>query len=138
MFCKNCGAQLPDDAKFCLSCGHSFQDVKPNTPAQPTVPVQPIQSAPPLQNPASVVDTNSIWTFGILGLICACIFGVSVIGIILGRIAMNQATLHQTAIGPLSPKAHTGFVLGKIGFIAGIITSAIFAIYLTGQLIIFF
>ena len=25
MFCINCGAQLPDDSKFCSSCGHAFQ-----------------------------------------------------------------------------------------------------------------
>lgn len=25
MYCKNCGAQIPDDAKFCSNCGESHQ-----------------------------------------------------------------------------------------------------------------
>lgn len=25
--CPNCGKQLPDDAKFCMDCGHSFETV---------------------------------------------------------------------------------------------------------------
>ena len=45
-FCHNCGAQLPDNAKFCGSCG---------TPVlagqQPTVPPTPAQQAPPQQPP---------------------------------------------------------------------------------------
>ena len=23
MYCKNCGKELPDDAKFCMECGYS-------------------------------------------------------------------------------------------------------------------
>lgn len=36
MFCKHCGAELPDSAKFCPSCGHTLTDVDPHTKTSPT------------------------------------------------------------------------------------------------------
>jgi hypothetical protein len=39
--CKNCGADLPDHARFCLHCGNP---VEPEEPAQPSAPAPP----PPL------------------------------------------------------------------------------------------
>ncbi len=26
MYCKNCGANIPDDSAFCVNCGTSTQD----------------------------------------------------------------------------------------------------------------
>lgn len=44
MFCINCGAQIPDDSRFCTKCG------TPVTPLQPVVPVNeaptPVQAEP--------------------------------------------------------------------------------------------
>jgi hypothetical protein len=36
--CKQCGVNLPDDARFCMQCGGSVQ---PEEPEQPVGPVQP-------------------------------------------------------------------------------------------------
>lgn len=30
MYCRYCGKELPDDAKFCTSCGKSVSDEQPN------------------------------------------------------------------------------------------------------------
>ena len=30
--CPNCGKQVPDDAKFCMDCGHSFEATKSASP----------------------------------------------------------------------------------------------------------
>lgn len=45
MFCKNCGKQLPDDAKFCSGCGTPVNSPIPPQQAQPPVepPAQPFQ-----------------------------------------------------------------------------------------------
>lgn len=36
MFCKNCGAELPDDAQFCNSCNCETQESLPQEPVQAT------------------------------------------------------------------------------------------------------
>lgn len=45
MFCKNCGKQLPDDAKFCSGCGTPVNSPIPPQQAQPPAqpPVGPFQ-----------------------------------------------------------------------------------------------
>lgn len=54
MFCKNCGAQLPDGAAFCGSCGTSMAD---NTPvAEANENVQPIVEAPVVQPVAETFE----------------------------------------------------------------------------------
>ena len=61
MFCRYCGAPLPDGAKFCSTCGKpvSSQAARPSAPKQtpqnPQVPQKPEQNSPypdrPMQNP---------------------------------------------------------------------------------------
>lgn len=50
MFCKYCGAQLPEDAHFCGACGKGLAEAEEmtSTPAQetPAAPVEPVQEAP--------------------------------------------------------------------------------------------
>lgn len=49
MFCENCGTQLPDDAKFCASCGTTLEASAPAAPPPPAQAVPP--AAPPPVNP---------------------------------------------------------------------------------------
>lgn len=43
MFCRNCGTQLPDDAKFCVSCGTALrQEAFAPTPTRPAPRPDPI------------------------------------------------------------------------------------------------
>jgi zinc-ribbon domain len=39
MQCKQCGAELPDNAKFCLQCGTSVEPEEPENPTPPPAPV---------------------------------------------------------------------------------------------------
>lgn len=52
MYCRNCGAQIDDNAKFCQSCGHAT-DVQQHP--------QPAQNQPPqYQQPViNVINTNT-------------------------------------------------------------------------------
>lgn len=56
MFCTNCGAKLPEDAKFCTSCGSSTQIPQPSapTPKKAKVPKAPPPPQPPKHKPASL------------------------------------------------------------------------------------
>ena len=53
MFCRNCGTQNQDGAKFCKGCGNALnQPVQPSAPqnfTQPTQPAAPVQPAAPAQ-----------------------------------------------------------------------------------------
>lgn len=67
-FCSNCGNQLADDAKFCISCGHPVSignTVAPQQsiePQQPTVSQQPIEHQQPIlqQQPTAPVYSQPI------------------------------------------------------------------------------
>lgn len=82
-FCPNCGNKLPDNAKFCASCGAKItmpaapaaeqpapeaptQQEKPQQPAQNTQPVQnyrqPVQNTPPVQNYQQPVQQAPVQT----------------------------------------------------------------------------
>lgn len=37
MFCKNCGKELADDAKFCDKCGYKMDDAEPGLASDPTL-----------------------------------------------------------------------------------------------------
>ena len=56
MFCENCGAKLPEGAKFCAGCGGATESVQPAytataapSPPRPAPPQPPAQTAPPYQ-----------------------------------------------------------------------------------------
>ena len=45
--CKQCGVNLPDDAKFCLQCGTPVQPEEPFRPAGPVQPLPPLDFIQP-------------------------------------------------------------------------------------------
>lgn len=52
MFCPNCGTKNDDSARFCGSCGRSFQPTaQPAAPVQQAQPVQPAAPAQPYAQP---------------------------------------------------------------------------------------
>lgn len=115
MFCPNCGAQLPDDAKFCGQCGTSIPDAvpAPESPAQVdpagTAPAEsaaaPVESAAAPQPSASIpnpVPTEPILTGRkhstgiVVGLIAAAVAVIAALLIFVVPMVMQS----------LSPKAY--------------------------------
>ena len=52
MYCENCGANIPDDSKFCTECGTNFTDAVPAAPVRR--PVQAAAHAAPPPQPTYI------------------------------------------------------------------------------------
>lgn len=85
MFCKNCGASLPNDAQFCTACGVKTANSVQITPTTRFAPApniaphpQPQYQAPPVygnQKQVIVTDSSSPGAF-ILGLLLPIIITI--------------------------------------------------------------
>ncbi|MBO6010371.1 MAG: zinc ribbon domain-containing protein [Oscillospiraceae bacterium] len=171
MICTNCGAEIPEGAKFCISCGTAapaappveqpvyeapqapayeqpqaapvYAAAAPQQPqyqqpqyAQPQyqqpqyAPQQPTYYAQP--QPAAGVSGKSALTFGILGIVFACTFYLSFLGIIFSAIGLGKAKAFRAAAGQLYGPAKVGKILATIGLIVGIIMTVICLIVVIG------
>lgn len=87
MFCKNCGAQCPDNAAFCANCGATFQQAAPQQPMYQ----QPMQ---PVTVPGKGLGVASM-VLGIISLVLFCIWYVAIpcaiIAVILGGVGASKA-----------------------------------------------
>jgi hypothetical protein len=91
---------------------------------QPTYYAQP--------QPAANVSGKPALTFGILGIIFACTFYFSFLGIIFSAIGLGKAKAFRAAAGQLSGPAKVGKILSTIGLIVGIILTVICLIVVIG------
>ena len=171
MICTNCGAEIPEGAKFCISCGTPAAAAPPveqpvyeapQAPAyeapqapvyeqpqaapvyaaaaapqqpqyqqyqQPQYQQQPTYYAQPQPADAGVSGKPAL-TFGILGIVFACTFYLSFLGIIFSAIGIGKAKAFRAAAGQLYGPAKVGKILATIGLIVGIILTVIFVIWL--------
>lgn len=111
MFCTKCGANNPDGAFCCTSCGSPLN--QPQAPQQPVyqapqqpvyqAPQQPVYQAQPVYNdpmkpviPAKGLAITSM-VLGIVSLALFCLWYLAlpcaIVGVILGGIAMNKAKM---------------------------------------------
>ncbi len=130
MFCKNCGAQLPDGSAFCGSCGTAL-NAQQAAPAyeEPVYNAQSYNQAPVYNNaPVSSVDEKSLMIKGILALALSE-FGIP--GIVLGSMAKKMAAQFMAENGgQIYGKAKVGSILGKIGFGLGIGMTIFWGVYI--------
>ena len=77
-YCKNCGNQVTDGVRFCISCGAAMTVEEPaiaatNTSPSPVAPVQPLQrpvqpAQTPVQTRAEVYKEEPVSTGGYFGI----------------------------------------------------------------------
>ena len=69
MLCNKCGNQVPDNVKFCTSCGAAMTGEAPVTEATTaTVPPPPVTPMQPTQPQADVYKEEPISTMGYFGI----------------------------------------------------------------------
>ena len=112
MFCSKCGANNPDNGRFCVSCGAVL-------PAQAGVPTAaPAAMAPPIPGLAppyvGPTETSGKAIASLICGICFLIFPAAVAAIILGHLSLSDI---KKSAGRLTGRglATAGLVLGYFG-----------------------
>ena len=124
MFCKYCGAELPENTQFCSVCG------KPTTTdAVWQGPVDLPQNEPDEKLRDELA--SKALTYGILSVAFA-LYGVVVafLGIIFGAKAKSYASKYAEEFGEVKGRAAVGRGLGIGGLIAGIVFTVFWVWYI--------
>lgn len=119
MFCTNCGSQIAEGVKFCPNCGKMVESAQTAS--------APVYDEPVTRPEAGKDNSTSILVLGILALAFS---ELGIPGIILGAIAKKKAGLFMAENGILYGKAKVGRILGKIGFIVGIVMTVFWVLYI--------
>jgi uncharacterized membrane protein YvbJ len=117
-FCKNCGAELPNDAKFCTSCGAPAQENETVT-ATPVVNETVYTETPaPKERTLNV----GMLVFSIINTaLCCWVFGI--IAIIMTVLAKSADTDEDE-----SRKLRTAKILNILGVILGFVISVAYIV----------
>ena len=88
MICRNCGNENVDYARFCLTCGASFQPLQPVTPPAPKLGNDPVMRAilPVGKAPMAIAAG---WA-GMISLLCCFLGPVAVVLSIVALVDLNR------------------------------------------------
>ena len=99
-------------------------------PVAPVAPVQPVYAAPEASAVGDDSLAKSIMTMGIVSIVFACTFWLSLVGIIFGAIGLSKAKKFTEQCGQLYGKAKVGRYLSLGGLIGSCVMGAIAIIYI--------
>ena len=134
VFCVNCGAANPDDARFCRQCGTELT-VSQSAPPPFTGQDQPSQERsdpfasppPPYYGSPTHIDNNLIWA--ILATICCCV-PTGIVAIVYaaqvnGKLAAGDAVTAQRYANNARLWAIISAVLGAVVAVIYLLTSIV-------------
>ena len=118
MFCKQCGAQVPDGTSFCTQCGYPQNEQ-----------VQPFS-----QDQINVVQYVSIQTYLVHNILATlfCFFPLGIVGLIFSILAKNA--ISNGNIQAAKSNAHTAKVLFGISFGIGVFVVLLVLLFLERRL----
>lgn len=122
MFCQNCGMQMNEGATFCSRCGQYHAPAQ----AQPVVNVPPVDAT--FEEKKDALG-GSILKWGILSVVFAETFFLSLLGFIFSFKASSLVGAYEMQFGPLKGRALAGKILSIIGRITGLILTIFATLY---------
>jgi hypothetical protein len=128
MFCNNCGRTVEDGTTVCPYCGQVL-NVGYNEPVHTMYD--------PTFDAERKALADSIFNFGLWGLILGIVGCVPIVGLVLSILALSKAKRYKANYGPLVDNASTGNIMAIIGLVLGIIPIVVAILYVIFYIIVF-
>lgn len=138
MFCRKCGAQIPDDSIFCMHCGEQqgYQATAEDCDKTNVETEIPEQSTCCLTLEEQNQMANEVLKWGILG--AAFAENICFLGIPFSAKAKRLAAEYEFCNCQKSAKVTVGKILGKVGYIVSLVATIVLAAYLTIYISLYF
>lgn len=111
MYCKYCGTDVAEGARFCENCGAAIE--------------RTVETPTPFIDDEFEAQKNalggSVFALGLTGLIFSNT-SLALFGIILSAIGLGKARKYKRFAGVLEGRAKAGAILSRIGLAVGIVT----------------
>lgn len=124
LYCKNCGGQIPDDAKFCTFCGTNQSESTSGTTNVNTTTAETVDldfSTPETAAPSGKLNVGYlIWS--IINLLCCCT-PLGIAGLIFVIMAKDAVSLEEE-----NKKIKTSKICNLIGTIVGVVTVVLYVV----------
>ena len=124
MYCKYCGTDVAEGARFCENCGAAIEGT--------------VETPTPFIDDEFEVQKNalggSVFALGLTGLIFSNT-SLALLGIILSAVGLGKARKYKRFAGVLEGRAKAGLILSKVGLAVGIATLLLLALLIVLSLL---
>ncbi len=137
MFCRKCGAEIPNDSVFCIRCeeflgSQSTEETTNNTVNMNNTTFEEQECVLSLEEQEKMA--NEVLKWGILGAVFSEV--VTFLGIAFGAKAKRLAAEYEFCKCKKDARVTVGKILGKVGYIVGLALTIFFGVYLSFYLTI--
>ena len=136
MYCKHCGTQIEENAKFCPICGKIVEDSALNSNQEPKADYFDTPNFAPnyyddsqIRQPDKPAGVSSL-VFAILGLEFISLFFSSFLGLIFSYVARSKVDTYARMYGELNGVNKVAKILSKVGIIVGWVLTGLLIVYI--------